>query len=299
MFVRKVLPQQRQRLVFGGGHTGVVHHLGAAQRSQAALEGDALHQGAHGVAFGVFGHILDGDVERVQRFAAAGAVGAGHFGALGEQGVQRVQAHEVGAQAGHHLDQRTQVAQVTHAPVARRAQGVELHAGPPPALAFFPFFRQRVGHPAARGRHHHGAVVGGLGGQPEAVVPSWQVGRERDGMGGHCALPLLAVLVLQRPGGGWRRPQQRHGRGLAFIHHVHGGQQGGGFCGGFVGAHGVQGGLQGRVGHLHLGPPEAAVAARQAGLFGAGVEVVSGGLGHGAQGSVWVEDAPSTSRLCA
>ena len=62
-------------------------------------------------------------------------------------------------------------------------------------------------------------------------------------MGGHCALPLLAVLVLQRPGGGWRRPQQRHGRGLAFIHHVHGGQVGNAFISRSVCTHRVQRGL--------------------------------------------------------
>ena len=161
VLLREVLPQQGQRRVFGGGHTSVVHHLGAAQRGQAALEGGTLHTLAHGRGLGVFGHVFDGDVERVQRLAAAGAVGAGHLGALGKQGVQRVQAHEVGSQAGHHLDQRTQVAEVTHAPVARRAQGVELHAGAPPAPTAI---RQRVGHPAARGGDHHGAVVGGLGG---------------------------------------------------------------------------------------------------------------------------------------
>ncbi len=50
--------------------------------------------------------------------------------------MQRVDAHDRGAEAGGELDQRAQVAEVADAPVARRAQAVELHHEAPHPAAF-------------------------------------------------------------------------------------------------------------------------------------------------------------------
>src|SRR5687768_14192234 len=50
-------------------------------------------------------------------------------------GVQRIHADHGGAHAGGELDQRAQVAEVAHAPVARRAHAVELHREAPHAAA--------------------------------------------------------------------------------------------------------------------------------------------------------------------
>jgi hypothetical protein len=52
-----------------------------------------------------------------------------------EQRMQRIQADHVGALRGHAHDQRVEVAEVADAPVARRAQAVQLHRRPPDAAA--------------------------------------------------------------------------------------------------------------------------------------------------------------------
>ena len=75
--------------------------------------------------------------------------------------------------------------------------------------------------------------------------------------------------------------QHGHGGSTPFVYDLHRWQEGRVFRGGLVGAHGVQRGLQGGVGHVHLGAPEAAVAARQAGAFGADVQGIGSGVGHG------------------
>jgi hypothetical protein len=49
--------------------------------------------------------------------------------------MQRVQPDHVGALPGHAVDQRVQVREIADAPVARRAQRIQLHRRPPHAAA--------------------------------------------------------------------------------------------------------------------------------------------------------------------
>ena len=102
-------------------------------------------------------HLVEGDVEGIEEMPArrrerAELARIGH-----EQSVERVDADEIGAGAGADLGETGEILEIAHAPVARRAQAVDL-AGDAPAAAV----AQPLGHVAgdAFRRRHRPGIAG-------------------------------------------------------------------------------------------------------------------------------------------
>lgn len=131
----KVLEQQLQHFELGGGHAGMVDQRRGPQRREPALEPRRFDVPARGLAGREIVDRLDVDVQHVDPLPRRRAVGAGARRIGREQRVQRVQADQVGALPGHAVDERFEVAEIADAPVARRAQCIELQRRPPDAAA--------------------------------------------------------------------------------------------------------------------------------------------------------------------
>ena len=78
-----------------------------------------------------FGNGLDVDVERIEEMPAVGKIRAGLLGPVVEQGMQRIESDRRGAVRGGDVDQVCEVREITVAPVAARADAVELHGDRP------------------------------------------------------------------------------------------------------------------------------------------------------------------------
>jgi hypothetical protein len=132
----KVREQQLQHLELGRRHAGQVDQRLGAQRGQPRLEGGRAHEVARRLAVGKAVDRLHVDVEHVELLARRRAVRARVRGVGREQRMQRVEPDDVRALRGHERDQLVEVAEVADAPVARRAQAVQLHRRAPHAPAF-------------------------------------------------------------------------------------------------------------------------------------------------------------------
>ena len=80
------------------------------------------------------GMLLDVDIERVEKQPAVRRIGAAIAGPIVEQGMQRIEADAVGAEMVRELDQAGEIGEIAHAPVARRADAVELDREQPAAV---------------------------------------------------------------------------------------------------------------------------------------------------------------------
>ncbi len=120
-----------QHAEFGLDDAGVIHVALGTQLAQMLLESGACHFRLEAFALLEFGHRFHIDVGHVEPASGRGAVRAGALRVGRIEGMDRVEANEVGAPGGHLLDQLTQIAEITDAPVVAAAQAVELHARAP------------------------------------------------------------------------------------------------------------------------------------------------------------------------
>ena len=83
------------------------------------------------ILFPEIGDRRDVEIEDIDEQPARRTVGAELPGLIGEQGVQGIDADDAGACLGGEIEQRLEVSEVADAPVALRAQAVELHRRTP------------------------------------------------------------------------------------------------------------------------------------------------------------------------
>ncbi len=112
-------------------HREIVDQLGGARILQLAAEAAIAEHGARLAALGEVGHRRGVEVEHVQEQAAGWRVRADVVGVGGEQGVQRVDPDRARAERRGPLGQVGEVGEVAHAPVALRADAVELRGHAP------------------------------------------------------------------------------------------------------------------------------------------------------------------------
>ncbi len=120
----EILEGGSQRAPFQFGDAGIIDIGALAQpRQRFAIGGSSI-----------FRDRLDVDVERVQEHPAVRRIGAAIGRPVVEQRMERIEADTIGAQLARKLDQASQIGEVAHAPVARRAHAVELHGDQPGAV---------------------------------------------------------------------------------------------------------------------------------------------------------------------
>src|SRR5580698_9675133 len=123
--------QQPQDLELDLRHAGVVDEPALAQLAQAVLESGLFDARLGGRAMLELRHCRDRDVKDVEKMAARGAVRAGALGLRRRQSVQRIQADEARAPRRAPADQGFQILEISDAPVAPGAYGIELDGDAP------------------------------------------------------------------------------------------------------------------------------------------------------------------------
>ena len=131
MLGAKILVQQREDFEFQIRHAAVVDQRLRAHGVQTLREFGFRDACARREALPELGHRLDRDVQNIEEMAARCTVGAGSRRIRGRQRMQRIHADETRAARRHPANQHFQVAKITDAPIAVRAQCVQLHRDPP------------------------------------------------------------------------------------------------------------------------------------------------------------------------
>jgi hypothetical protein len=129
----RVQPLERPHL--DARHARVIDQRLGTERGELALHGVRFDFPTQVVAFSVLRHFGHRDIEDVQKLARGGAVGTRLRGVRAEERVQRVDAHEVGPATRRMLDELSQVGEIPDAPVALRAERVELGREAPRPLS--------------------------------------------------------------------------------------------------------------------------------------------------------------------
>ena len=114
---------------------GVIHELCVARRLQRRLKLRRAHARQNVRALARIAHRFDVDIEHVQKKARRRAVRTRVRGIVRKQSVQGIHADHAGAAMAPLLDDRAQVREIAHAPVALRAQRIELQRRSPYAAA--------------------------------------------------------------------------------------------------------------------------------------------------------------------
>ena len=135
MIATETRVQERENLELRGGNADVVDIGGAAQSLQRCLEIRFRDAAARRFALGEIGHVLDRDVEHVEELTVRRTVRTDVRRIRRHERVQRIEADDAAAERCGVTDQLAQIAEIAHAPVARRTQRVELRGDAPHALA--------------------------------------------------------------------------------------------------------------------------------------------------------------------
>ena len=145
--------EKSQRLQLERADSGVVDEPGIAH----GRRDDHFAQHLVGA-----GHPIECDIERIEEMAARRRERAELRRVRHEQSVERIDADEIGAGRRRDLGEAGEILEIAHAPVALRAQAVDL-AGNAPATAV----AQPAGHEAGNAvrRLHRSGVAGRDGGQ--------------------------------------------------------------------------------------------------------------------------------------
>ncbi|MEY9443706.1 hypothetical protein ABIE82_001154 [Bradyrhizobium diazoefficiens] len=160
---------------------------------------------------GKFRDRLDVDVERIEKQPAVRRIGAAIGRVVVEQHVQRIEADAVGPELFCEPDEIGKVGEIADAPVALRADAVELHGEQPAAV--------EIAAEGALWRHDHRHLFGhALGiGQRQAVVAERQAGGPGDdGLARLALCDHVAVagdFPLQRRSAGGRQFRPRMSQG--------------------------------------------------------------------------------------
>ncbi len=123
----------------------------------------------------VFRNFLDVDIERVQKQPAVRRIWAAIHRPVIEQRMEGVEPHPVGAQRPCEFDQLLKVGEIADAPIARRADAVELHRQQPAAV--------EIAAECARRRHdeRHLLACRGCVRQSQPIIADRQIGGPEDG----------------------------------------------------------------------------------------------------------------------
>jgi hypothetical protein len=118
-------------------------------------------------------------------------------GVVGEQRMQRVKTNDIGPKLRRELNELLEIGKVPYAPIALRAEAVELDCeAPDPALLRYP--KRLI---ADSRSHDQGQVRAGLSDYLEAVIAErWPAGKRKQVAGEVCPryLPLFQYLEIQR-----------------------------------------------------------------------------------------------------
>jgi hypothetical protein len=210
---------------FGGVARVAVERFGVAVRG-AERGRERLHAGAGRCRqVGVFGHVLDPEIERVEEAPARGQVRRGFDGRRRFGGVQRVDQHESGAEAGAaDRGEVGEVGEVADAPGPFGPHRVQLgHQAPGPALGE----HGRVLEPARRDDEGDGcrAAVGfgvqRMPAQGQRVRHAEDPPADRDAVD-VLGVPPLVLLGQLVPGSVVRHDPDGDGHPLAGVHEERG-----------------------------------------------------------------------------
>ncbi|MGY3656972.1 hypothetical protein ACVJ19_003635 [Bradyrhizobium sp. USDA 376] len=149
---------------------------------------------------GIFRDRLDVDIERIEKQPAVRRIGAAIGRLIVEQHMQRIEADAVGAELLGEPDETGEIGEIADAPIAVRADAVELHGEQPAAI--------EIAAEGALGRHDHRHVFGRAPGirQRQAVIAERQAGGPGDdglarlALRDHIAVAEDLPLQRRRPG---------------------------------------------------------------------------------------------------